>query len=138
MRYGPGWVVQWNDPNSYYGQKLDEVKGYFTGRYQAFPNLMRSAFELGKPVNLIMKVSDAGLGDVKINQTSIDFTKLQNQTFEGEYFKECTLTLEALPKAGSRFVEWKVSGATTLEEQGNTIKIQLKKKCTIEAVYVPR
>lgn len=135
LRYGPDWVVRWNDPKEYYGKKLEEVKKYFTGRYQAFPDLMRSAFQLGKPVAVTIKVSDAGSGDVRLNQTEIDFSGLKNQSFVGEYFKECPITLEALPKEGCKFVEWKVSGAKVLEEQENKIKIRIEKKCMVEAVY---
>lgn len=134
-RYGPDWVVKWNNPDDYYGQKLEEVKTYFNGRYQAFPNLMQSAFNLGKPVTVTIKVSDANLGDVKLNQTNLDFSGLLDQTFSGEYFKGCSITLEALPKEGCEFVEWKVSGGTILEKQGSKISILLNEKCTIEVIY---
>lgn len=134
-RYGPDWVVNWNDPDNYYGQKLEEVKKYFNGRYQAFPDIMRSAFDLGKPVTVTITVTDAEKGNVRLNQSGLDFAKLMNQTFSGEYFKELPITLEAQPKEGHKFVEWKISGATVLEDQGSKIKIQLQKKCSIEAIY---
>jgi len=134
-RYGPDWVVEWNDPNDYYGQKLEEVKTYFNGRYQAFPDIMRSAFHLGKMTPVTLKVSDANLGGIRLNQSEIDFSKLMNQTFSGEYFKDCSITLEAMPKGESKFVEWKVSGATMIEDRGSKITITPGKKCTVEAVY---
>lgn len=134
-RYGPDWVVRWNDPNKYYAEKMDDVKRYFNGRYGSFPNLMNSAFSVGKPVNVTIKVSDAQMGNVKLNNTNLDMSALKKQIFVGEYFKNIPITLEAQPKDGSRFVKWKVTGATVSEEQGTRITVVPTKKCTIEAVY---
>lgn len=134
-RYGPDWVVNWNDPSKYYEQKLDEVKKYFNGRYQAFPDVMKSAFSLEKPVKVTVKASDASMGDVKLNTLQLNLSGLKKQTFSGEYYKEYPITLEALPKDGCRFVNWKVSGGTILEENGTRITIQPTKNCSIEAIY---
>lgn len=134
-RYGPDWVVNWNEPSKYFEQKLNEVKIYFNGRYQAFPDLMKSAFRVGKPVKVTITVSDTGKGSVRLNQTDLDLMSLDNETFSGDYFAEYPITLQAQPKDGCKFVNWKVSGGNILKENGETITIQPTKKCTIEAVY---
>lgn len=134
-RYGPDWVIEWYTPEYIYNLKLDEVKEFFYGRYEVFPILMEGAFGLEKSVTVTINVSDSERGKVKLNQSELDFSKLLNETFTGEYFTEIPITLEAISGEGFKFECWNIIGATVLDAQGSKITILPEEGCYVEAVF---
>lgn len=135
FRYGPDWIVMWNDPDKYYSDKIEELKKFMNGRYMAFPNIMEKTFDLESPVTVTITVDDASMGDVILNNTHIDFTSLSSGSFSGKYFKEYELTLTAAPKEGYKFAGWSVEGCSVSDEKGTTTTVTLTQDCTIKAEY---
>lgn len=135
FRYGPDWVVMWNDPDVYYQEKISELRTFMNGRYMAFPKLMQNVFDLEPPVTVTVTVSDTSMGDVILNNTYIDFAGLTSESFTGDYFKEYELTITAAPKEGYKFAGWSVDGCTISDTNAETTTVTLTQNCTIKAEY---
>lgn len=134
-RYGPDWVVMWNDPKDYYDEKLKEVRVFFNGRHMAFPNMMQSVFKLSAPQNVTIEVNDSEMGDIILNNTYIDLATIPGQSFVGSYSPDYDLTLTAVPLEGYRFVRWNVTDAEISDETSTTATLSFSGKCTVIAEY---
>lgn len=134
-RNGPDWVVMWQDPAEYYKKKISEVNYFLTGRYTQYPDVMRKALGLEKPVKVAVQMSDAEGGVVWINHTELDFSTLSDKGFEGDYFTEYPITITAAPIEGYSFGGFETSGCEVTELDVNKISVKLTENCEIKAIF---
>lgn len=130
-RFGPDWIVLWNDPATYYSKKLQELSVFLRGRYSAMPKIMQNAFGLGIPVSVTVSANDSTMGTVQINQTLLDL----DEPFVGSYFSNYSITLTALPVEGYRFTGWEYSNCFTADTSLPTIVVNPSEGCTLTAVF---
>lgn len=129
-RFGPSWVADYS-PETHYAQKISELSQFISGRYRAFPALVKSAFSLSDSVNVNVKSSDSSKGSVTLNTALLDLSK----DFNGAYFTEYDITLKAVAADGAKFVKWEYSGCTVSNENAAEITVGLNGDCTITAVF---
>lgn len=130
LRFGPDWVARQNT-TEYYKNKLKELRTYMNGRYNAFPNLMRNVFDLGPMKKLTVKASDAALGTVRVNHSTLDLSK----DFSGMYFPELTVKLTAIPADGAKFTGWETDSTYVTDKTATTITIPMTEAVTVTATF---
>lgn len=137
LRYGPDWVVLYNEPNAYYEEKIKELKSFIGGRYLGYMTVMKRAFDLSEAVDSVVGVNDVTLGNIRINFTDLDFEKWGKEEVDGRYFKEYTLSLEAKPKNGSKFVKWEYKGCEVSDENSPEVVLTItdKYEFSVKAVF---
>lgn len=132
QRFGPDWVVLWNDPETYYDARLKDIATFLTGRYRVFPTLLQETFDLHTPVTVALSVSDADAGAIRLNDNTILDSSL---SFTGAYFPDYSITLTAIAQEGYRFVRWEASGCHLRDATAETILFQPEDGCNVTAVF---
>lgn len=129
-RFGPMWVAQW-DPEGHSNFKMDTILTFFRGRYGAFENLMKDAFQLNNTVTITVKTK--GEGHVLINGRNIPVTHGQKLY----YFTDVPITITAVPGEGKEFTGWKTSNqyAQLADPQAETTTVTFSKAFTITADF---
>ncbi len=130
-RFGPQWVADQWSVEEYYTGKVEELRTFLNGRYDKYIGIMKTAFSLGDAYNVTIK-SDNSSGEVILNGCTN--VSLDTQ-FDGKYFGDYGLTVEAVPQDGCTFVKWQVEGCEISDENSPTAKITLTGDCTITAVF---
>lgn len=134
-RNGPDWVVKWKKPEEYYDEKRAEVRKFFDGRYDSYIDIVSEALKVGESVEVTVSVSDIEEGNIKINHTLLDFTRFQNGSFSGRYFRDYPVDITAIPKDGYRFVGWEVNGGSVTDTEKESTQLTAEGECTIIAVF---
>lgn len=134
-RYGPDWVVLYQDPEEYYKGRIKELQSYIGGRYGAFPQLMKETFMLSRPVNVSVEIPSKEDGTVRVNYTDINPERMTSSTFNGAYFTEYEITLSAKASEGKKFVRWEAEDCEVSDADSETITVKLSKDCKISPVF---
>lgn len=129
-RFGPDWIA-YQDTALYYESKVNELRNYITKRYNAMPNIIKNAFDLGPMKKLNLAVNDTSLGGVQINGRNVDLSF----SFTGMYFPETTVTLTAIPVEGCKFVRWDVTNGEIADTTSQTIQFSMESGLTVNAIF---
>lgn len=128
-RFGPEWVTY--DPKGHYEQQVNGLAVFIDGRYSGMPRVIEKAFKLSESVNAEISCSDSAKGTVMINNTVLDL----DEAVSGKYFIEYPVTVTALPKEGSRFKEWVVTGCEISDSGSPSAEISFTGDFTVRAVF---
>jgi len=101
-RFGPQWVT-WN-PDRHFSEHLNNIRTYFDGRYNRFPDILKGVFELSAPATITFKIE--GEGSIVLNGRN-DMALTKNTALK--YFPEYGITVTAVPAEGKAFKGWEVS-----------------------------
>jgi len=103
LRFGPQWV-SW-DPVRHFTGHLKNIRTFFTGRYDSFPDIIKQTFELENPVNITVEIK--GEGSVVINGR--EAAPITHTTAVRYFADEEGITVTAVPAEGKQFAGWQVS-----------------------------
>ena len=131
-RFGPDWVIRWNDPVKYFDDKVKEVKTWLKGRYDTFfATNIKKTMDTGDAVSVMVMSSDYEKGGFSLNTSSVVF----KEEFKGEYFSEFGFEVNAHPRMGAGFDHWEVVNGTVSDEKSETALIYPEENCRVTAVY---
>jgi hypothetical protein len=103
----PAHIARWGAPASIsiWDSKIDQLRSFGNAR----PAYMRSHLDsfLGSPGTANLTLNINGGGDVLAANV-----KAPGSGYSGPYFKTVPMTLQAIPQAGWKFVEWLETGET--------------------------
>lgn len=128
-RFGPEWITY--DAASHFEDANRSLRIYLNGRYSNGINLIRNAFGLERDVTVTVECSDATKGTVIFNSSKLD---LSNK-FVGQYFKEFSVKLKAVPNEGARFAGWEYSGCSVSNPNSDEITVAFKDVAKIKAIF---
>lgn len=134
-RNGPDWVVKWQDPAAYYKEKREELKKYYSERYDCYIDIVSEALHAGESGELTLEVSDVAAGTVIINHTQLDFSRIQDGTFVGTYFKDYPVNITAIPQEGFHFVGWEIDGGSVSDANRESAQLAIDEACKVTAVF---
>lgn len=101
--------------------KFNDAKKWAEGRPNYFYQHIGSQWNLGTPRTLTINKTQRS--DIEITFNDI---KLSGSVFDGKYFKDRTITLNATANEEGKIVTgWKVTGAVSKEVQGNELTLQM-------------
>jgi hypothetical protein len=134
-RFGPDWIVRWNDPDEYYDSKVSEISKYINGRYDCFIGLIQSAFGLEDAATLTIDALEQSLGTIYVNSVALK----ENQIFSGDYFTDYTIIISIDVAEGKTLSGWNTSGCEIVEDISTgsdltIIKVKLNGKCTLNPI----
>lgn len=140
LRYGPDWAIAWTKPADYFQQKLDELTGFLMGRYERFPKIVQNAFGLSEAVHVSVALPSEKKGTVRLNYTLLAPEKIPGgaftgTVFEGLYFTDYELTLEAVPTGEGRFVRWDVKNGVVADENALITTVKVSENCEITPIF---
>lgn len=130
-RFGPDWVADQN-VKKYYAGKVEELSQYLSNRYTVMPEIIREAFALGKASKLAITTNDASMGTVLLNHRELDL----RYGFSGMYFGETTVSVQAVPAEGHKFVGWKVESDLHLDIADELLEFGVEAPVKLEAVFM--
>ena len=104
---------------------MEIIKDYVRHRPNSVRNHIRKYFNLSAPVELKLKKSGGGV--IILNSLTI-----ASPDWDGLYFREIPVTLEAVSEAGYRFIGWK---GTAIDSKHPLLTINLAADTEIEAVF---
>ena len=120
-KYNPGWGWWGNDNRGDIENKFNDAKNWAEGRPNYFYQHIGNQWNLGTPRTLT--INKTKKSDIAITFNNI---KLSGNTFDGKYFKDRTITLNATANEEGKIVTgWKVTGAVSKEVQGNELTLQM-------------
>ena len=120
-KYNPGWGWFPPDNRSEITNKFNDAKNWAEGRPNYFYQHIGNQWNLGTPRTLT--INKTKKSDIAITFNNI---KLSGNTFDGKYFKDRTITLNATANEEGKIVTgWKVTGAVSKEVQGNELTLQM-------------
>lgn len=129
-RFGPDWIARY-DSAQYYHSKIDQLANFLDGRYQAFPDIMKSAMGLGDTANVEISLSDGSKSGIVVNNSKPDMSG----TFKGKYFTDYPVTVTAVPAEGERFVRWEYTGCSVSGTDSETVTVRFGRDCSLKAVF---
>lgn len=96
-------------------ERLDLMYDFIQNRPENLRQNIINSFNLGGTADLTLNVSDTEAGKIKINKITIEENTVgvygNAYPWEGVYFKDVPVTLEAIPNPGYRFINWEgISG----------------------------
>ncbi len=118
---------RWDGNLGYWNSQIENLKTYANARPNHVITHLRSRFSLGTQYNLSIE-ADSSEGHVRLNTLT-----LNTFPWQGSYFSQMPVELDALPKAGYRFVRWE--GDLTSTDQ--KIQITLTEDTEMIAVFEP-
>ena len=131
-RFGPDWIVRWNDPSKYYEDKVKEVRTWLEGRYGNFlSNNIQRTYSTEDAVNCVIGSSDYEKGGFTMNSSTVVFKEELN----AQYFKEYGFTVNAHPFKGAEFDHWEVENGRIDDEKALSAVIYPEGDCRVTAVY---
>lgn len=130
LRFGPQWVT-WN-ASRHFSDHLNNIRNYFTKRYDRFLDVAKKPFELSNPATITIKLE--GEGVVYINGR--DETPIEKNTTV-KYFPEYGITVTAVPAPGKHFAGWKTSSKYGVVEdaQAATTTFTFSRTVKLTAVF---
>ena len=130
-RFGPDWIVRWNDPRNYYRDKVKELKTWLKGRYENFSNIIKDTMDLTDAVDVNIYSSDYAKGGFRLNGSGLVFEK----DFEGQYFRETGFEVHAVSKDGAEFDHWEIENGRMDDNTKETAVIFPEAGCRVTAVF---
>lgn len=118
---GGGWW--WGQPDNRQDitNKFNTAKSWAEDRPEYFYQHISNKWNLGTPIALT--INKTNKSDVEITFNDI---KLSGNVFDGKYFKNRTITLNATAnEEGKTVTGWKVTGAVNKEVQGSELTLQM-------------
>ena len=120
-KYNPGWGWWPADNRGDITNKFNDAKNWANGRPEQFYKHISNKWNLGTPIALT--INKTNKSDVEITFNDI---KLSGNVFDGKYFKNRTITLNATAnEEGKTVTGWKVTGAVSKEVQGSELTLQM-------------
>jgi uncharacterized repeat protein (TIGR02543 family) len=107
-------INRWRRPVSMssWQQEVQRMKTFTQQRQGYVRSHINSQFNLSGTVNVSLGVNQAGTGTIRINTIEPEF----DESWEGIYFRNIPISLQAIPAPGYRFVEWTGSLAGQAEK----------------------
>lgn len=125
------------DVPSNYKSSLNRLKGYMVARPEMQRKILRSELELGEDFEVLIDISNPGMGEVQINTLTIndDLHGIFGQSYPwiGIYNRSVPIQLSPKAEEGFLFDHWLVDGKKINEED---ITLTLEKKTSITAIFV--
>lgn len=141
----PQQVARWKEPKSMrrWYKSINRLASFFYKRPKYQWQHLEEFFNLeGRyQVNVAMALADAtpkegeNLGRIQLNTLTLGEPKPQNPDvtytnlalpWQGDYFKNLPLVVEAIPAEGYQFSHWEVEGITLTDEEKHSPKLVLK------------
>ncbi len=127
------WNV--NPDYSTFDEQVEELRDFFSQRFSYIVPMLAEHFDLsGELVNVSLSQVPVSQGLIRLNTLSPD---LDSGDWNGQYFTDYPLTLEAEAAKGYSFVRWEIEGAEIAD--GNVgdeaIEIKLVGDARISAVF---
>ncbi|MDO9629128.1 MAG: CotH kinase family protein, partial [Acholeplasmataceae bacterium] len=98
-------INRWGYPSSYstWVNYSDRMVNFASKRPNLLINQMLKYLELENAATFPFKVQlNSNMGNLKVNSLILEDTNL----YEGEFYDQLTMTMEAIPKNGHRFIGW--------------------------------
>ena len=130
-RFGPDWIVRWNDPKDHYNGQVRTLKSWLSGRNFKFLDKVTATMNLEMPVEVKVSVSDGHLGCLNFNTSKVDI----NSDYTCMYYKECAFTITAKPAEGAEFDHWEITNGEIWDEKDPTAFIMAEEGCEVKAVF---
>ena len=129
-RNGPGWVTQMTDDEmeQRFENELDNIRQFINGRYAYSVDMLRDCYGLDEAHSISLGANNHEGGTVSVNTIT---PELGDDLWQGKYFSEYEITLNAVPMEGYVFVGW--SGDVT--EQNPEITLRLSEDMEIIANF---
>ncbi|MFD2034401.1 CotH kinase family protein [Belliella marina] len=125
------------DIASNYKNSLNQLKGYMVSRPEMQREMLRSELGLGDDIEVIVDISNPGMGEVQINTLTINHSLhgISGQTYpwNGIYNRSVPIQLSPKAKEGFLFDHWLIDGNKINEED---ISLNLEKNTNITAIFV--
>lgn len=112
---------QWRD-------NLDLLKVYAQDRPDEMRKYLVKEFDLSGMSKITLDVNDPEMGYIKINSLNLNDVAYP---WTGLYFKDLTIKMEAIPKAGYEFVGWESDGRVN----GNILRVNVNEDSTHTAIF---
>ncbi len=103
----PRHLNRWQQSYSDWQSNTDRLVTFARFRKAYCWQHLMQHFDLSSMVNVEITLADSGMGQIKLNDHI-----LTGQNFNGYYFPEIRIKIEAIPKSGYRFVGWQGSFTT--------------------------
>lgn len=129
-RFGPEWIAN-QDTETYYSEKIKELRSYLSQRYLSVPNILRNSFDLGPMSKLTVSTENASLGSILINGRPVAL----NSAFGGMYFAETTVTVTAVPAEGCKFAGWETTSDRITNPAAQTLEFSPDTAITLKAKF---
>ncbi len=122
----PAHMQRWNGSMWYWNDRITAMRTFVRARRGHVRNHIRSVFGISGTFNLNIKTE--GSGHVKLNTLEIE-----NFPWNGIYFNNIPVRLEAIPGPGYRFVEWK----DVENNKSEKLTITASENLNLTAVFEP-
>ena len=119
LRFGPNWIM-WN-PKKNLENNNSYLTNFITGRYNAFPKLIKNAFGLESAKAITIRIKDADKGTVLINNRPVPVKDGQRL----HYFADYPITVTAVPHEGAEFKGWRLSNKQASLEDASALETTL-------------
>ncbi|MBQ9677156.1 MAG: CotH kinase family protein [Prevotella sp.] len=106
-KYKPWWVWSVTDT---YNNELNSAHTWISQRTNYFYQQLADYYHLGTPTPLTVNKDMTDLGDI---QVSINDIKLSEGIFDGKFFANRSITLEATPADGKQVTGWDITTTAT-------------------------
>ncbi len=106
-KYKPWWVWSVTDT---YNNELNSAHTWISQRTNYFYQQLADYYHLGTPTPLTVNKDMTELGDI---QVSINDVKLSEGIFDGKFFANRSITLEATPADGKQVTGWDITTTAT-------------------------
>ena len=130
-RFGPDWVVRWNDPKNYYRDKVKEISTWLEGRYKEFVKTSSKALGNEEYVDVTVTSSDFSKGGFTLNGSELMLEKEMSV----QYYVKYGFEIHAAEKGGAEFDHWEVENGSIDDEKAKTAVIYPAEGCRVTAVY---
>lgn len=117
---------RWYQDYANWQYNVDVLKNFGNFRQVVMRNHILQQFNLTKTQTILLDVSDENAGNIRINSIIP-----QTYSFSGVYFEGVPVTVEALPKAGYKFVKWEGSNLTS----DRILTLSLTQTTSLTAVF---
>jgi uncharacterized repeat protein (TIGR02543 family) len=118
-------INRWRRPVSMSSwlQEVQSIRNFALERPSYLRSHINSQFNLSGTITLNLGVNQVGAGDIRVNTIKPELV----DGWEGIYFRDVPIQLQAIPRPGYRFVEWTgtFSGSSETLEVTPTGNIQL-------------
>ncbi|MBR1459751.1 MAG: CotH kinase family protein [Oscillospiraceae bacterium] len=117
-----------------FNEEYSTITNFYNQRPDAAERTMRQALSLRGDAKKLTVNSPEAEGYVQLNTLTLDDV---GSTWSGKYHSDYDLHLTAVPKPGSSFSHWEITGGTITEgtEQSASVSVKMDGDTTITAVY---